>query len=108
MGTDPSPLRRLLRFGAFELDTATGELRKLGIRIRLQEQPFKLLLCLIEARGTVVSREDLIRTIWPEGTFVDYDHGLNAAITRVRQALGDSAERPRYIETAARKGYRFM
>ena len=98
----------LVRFGPFELNTATGDLRKNGIRVRLQEQPFKLLALLLENPGAVVAREELIRAVWPEGTFVEYDHGLNAAITRIRQALNDSAERPRYIETVARKGYRFI
>ena len=98
----------LVRFGPFELNTATGELRKNGLRIRLQEQPFKLLALLVENPGAVVAREELIRSAWPEGTFVEFDHGLNAAITRIRQALNDSAERPRYVETVARKGYRFI
>jgi Tol biopolymer transport system component/DNA-binding winged helix-turn-helix (wHTH) protein len=99
---------RILRFGPFELNTSDGELRQNGVRIRLQEQPYKVLVSLIEAPGEVVAREDLIRVLWPEGTFVDYDRSLNAAVTRVRQVLGDSAERPRYIETVARKGYRFI
>src|SRR3954453_10357 len=74
----------------------------------LQEQPFKVLLCLLENEGRVVSRQELTQRIWPDGTFVDYEHGLNAAVARLRQALRDSAENPRYIETVARKGYRFI
>jgi Tol biopolymer transport system component/DNA-binding winged helix-turn-helix (wHTH) protein len=98
---------KFFRFGPFELDTSLGQLRKHNIPIRLQEQPSKLLLCLLENPGTVVSREELGRRIWAEGTFVDFDHGLNAAVTRLRRALSDSAESPRYIERVAGKGYRF-
>ena len=76
--------------------------------MRLQEQPLKLLLRLIENPGQICSREELIRTIWPEGTFVDYERGLNVTLTRLRQVLGDSADAPRYIETVGRKGYRFV
>jgi DNA-binding winged helix-turn-helix (wHTH) protein len=96
------------RFGVFELNPETGELRKHGISIRLQDQPLKVLLCLLERPGFLCSRESLIRSIWNEGTFVDYEHGLNAAVTRLRQVLGDSADHPRYIETVGRKGYRFI
>jgi len=108
MGALPELDGRALRFGVFELNPATGELRKHGVRVRLQDQPLKLLLCLIEAPGEIRTREDLIRSIWPEGTFVDYERGLNVAITRLRQVLGDSADAPRYIETLGRKGYRFV
>ncbi len=97
-----------MRFGVFELNPTTGELRKHGTRIRLQDQPLKLLLCLLETPGVICGREDFIRKIWPEGTFVDYEHGLNAAVTRLRQALGDAADGPRYVETVGRKGYRFI
>jgi Tol biopolymer transport system component/DNA-binding winged helix-turn-helix (wHTH) protein len=100
--------RRTLHFGVFELHPASGELRKHGVRLRLQDQPFKLLLCLLETPGEIWAREDLIRRIWPEGTFVDYERGLNVAITRLRQVLGDSADTPRYVETVGRKGYRFI
>src|ERR1700730_10038717 len=100
--------RRPLHFGVFELNPASGELRKHGVRIRLQDQPLKALLCLLETPGELWSREDLIRRIWPEGTFVDYERGLNVTITRHRQALGDSADDPRYVETVGRKGYRFI
>src|SRR5215471_14593733 len=108
MGAQPELDRRSLHFGVFELNPARGELRKHGTRIRLQDQPLKLLLCLLETPGEICTREDLIRRIWPEGTFVDYERGLNVAVTRLRQALGDSADAPRYIETLGRKGYRFL
>ena len=100
-------LPRNVRFDAFELDTVSAELRKHGIRIRLQEQPFRILLALLEASGDVVTREQLVNRLWPDGTFVDFDRGLNAAINRLRQVLGDSAESRRYVETVARRGYRF-
>src|SRR5215467_9205642 len=108
MGALPELDRRALRFGVFELNPAAGELRKHGVRVRLQDQPLKLLLCLIESPGEICTREDLIRSIWPEGTFVDYERGLNVAITRLRQVLGDSADVPRYVETVGRRGYRFI
>jgi DNA-binding winged helix-turn-helix (wHTH) protein len=105
---DATPRHRIFRFGAFELDTGDGELRKHGVRLRLQDQPLKILLTLLERPGELVPREDLVRTVWPHGVFVDYERGLNAAVTRLRHALGDSAEQPRYIETITRKGYRFI
>src|SRR6266481_5508030 len=108
MDSRPELDRRCVRFGVFELNPTTGELRKHGIRVRLQDQPLKLLLCLLETPGEIWSREDLMRRIWPEGTFVDFERGLNVAITRLRQVLGDSADTPRYIETVGRKGYRFI
>jgi Tol biopolymer transport system component/DNA-binding winged helix-turn-helix (wHTH) protein len=108
MGAQPELDRQCVRFGVFELNTASGELRKHGVRVRLQDQPLKLLLCLIETPGVICTREDLIRRIWPAGTFVDYEHGLNAAVTRLRQVMGDSADTPRYVETVGRKGYRFI
>jgi len=98
----------IVRFGAFEVDLATGELRKHGLRIRLQVQPFQVLTSLLQRPGEVVCREELIRRIWPDGTVVDFDRGLNAAVTRLRQTLSDSAETPRYIETVSRRGYRFI
>src|SRR5882762_1123027 len=100
--------RKPVRFGAFEVDIGAGELRKHGSRLRLQEQPFLVLTALLEQPGEVVTREDLVRRLWPDGTFVDFDRGLNAAVTRLRQVLGDSAENPRYVETVARRGYRFL
>src|SRR5271163_4804456 len=101
-------LRMRLRFGVFELDVRTGELRKHGLRVRLQEQPFQVLAMLLEHPGEVVSREELQKKLWPADTFVDFDHGLNKAINKVRDALGDSAESPRFVETIARRGYRFL
>lgn len=97
-----------LSFGAFELDLRAGELRKHGLRIRLQEQPFQVLAMLMEHPGEVVTREDLQKKLWPADTFVDFDHGLNKAINKLREALGDSAESPRFVETVARRGYRFL
>jgi TolB-like protein/DNA-binding winged helix-turn-helix (wHTH) protein len=99
---------RRIQFGAFELDSAAGELRKHGIKIRLQEQPFQILRQLLEHPGEVVTREELQRHIWPADTFVDFDHGLYSAVQRLRDALGDTAETPRYIETLPRRGYRFI
>lgn len=99
---------RRLRFSVFEVDLNSGELRKHGIRIRIQEQPFRLLATLIEHAGEVVSREDLQKKLWTADTFVDFDHGLNKAINKIREALGDSAESPRFVETVSRRGYRFL
>jgi DNA-binding winged helix-turn-helix (wHTH) protein/Tol biopolymer transport system component len=96
------------RFGLFELDLATGELRKNGVRVRLQEQPLRILEALIENPGKLVTREQLRDRLWPSDTFVDFERSLNAAIAKLRQTLGDSAEQPVYIETVARKGYRFV
>ncbi|MBZ5657528.1 MAG: winged helix-turn-helix domain-containing protein [Acidobacteriia bacterium] len=98
----------LLRFGVFEVDLAAGELRKNGARIRLQEQPFQVLATLLERAGQVVTRDDLRQKIWPADTFVDFDHSLNTAINKIREALGDSASSPRFVETLARRGYRFI
>jgi TolB-like protein/DNA-binding winged helix-turn-helix (wHTH) protein/Flp pilus assembly protein TadD len=100
--------RGLLRFGVFELDLQAGELRKHGLRIRLQEQPFQVLAMLLKRHGEVVTREELQKKLWPADTFVDFDHGLNKAINKVRDALGDSAESPRFVETMSRRGYRFI
>ena len=101
------PAAMLLRFGAFEADVQTGELRKQGKRIRLQEQPFQLLVMLLEAPGQLVTRDELRSKLWPQTT-VDFDHGLNKAISKIREALGDSPEHPRFVETVARRGYRFL
>jgi TolB-like protein/Tfp pilus assembly protein PilF len=95
-------------FGPFELDQAAGELRKNGAKIRLQDQPLQVLQILLEQPGKIVPREELQRRIWPSDTFVDFDHGINNAIKRLREALGDTAETPRYIETVPRRGYRFI
>ena len=97
-----------LRFGVFELDLRAGELRKHGLRVRLQEQPFQVLATLMEHPGEVVTREELQKRLWPADTFVDFDHGLNKAISKIREALSDSAESPRFVETVARRGYRFL
>lgn len=105
---DVSPPPTRLRFAVFEIDFRAGELRKHGLRIRLQEQPFQVLAMLLERRGEVVTREELQRRLWPADTFVDFDHGLNKAINKIREALNDSAETPRFIETVARRGYRFL
>ena len=99
---------RRVRFGAFEADLQAGELRKSGIKIRLQDQPFRVLALLLERSGEVVSREDLRQEIWPHDTFVDFDHSLNTAINKIREALGDSASHPRFVETIPRRGYRFV
>jgi TolB-like protein/DNA-binding winged helix-turn-helix (wHTH) protein/Flp pilus assembly protein TadD len=97
-----------LCFGVFAVDLRAGELRKRGLRVRLQQQPFQLLVILLEHAGQVVGREELQKTLWPADTFVDFDHGLNKAINKIREALGDSAESPRFVETVARRGYRFI
>jgi DNA-binding winged helix-turn-helix (wHTH) protein len=103
-----SQLPHLLRFGRFEVDVPASELRENGVKVKLQEQPFQVLCLLVERPGEVVSREELRIKLWPADTFVDLDHGLNAAIRRLRDALGDSAGKPRFIETMARRGYRFI
>ncbi len=99
---------KLVRFGVFEVDFEAGELRKNGARIRLQEQPFQVLAVLLERAGQVVTREELRQKIWPADTFVDFDHSLNTAVNKIREALGDSASNPRFVETLARRGYRFI
>ena len=99
---------RLVRFGAFELDLRSGELRKAGSRLTLQHQPLHLLSVLLERPGELVTREELRSRLWPEDTFVDFEHGLNAAVKRLRDTLGDSADTPRYVETLPRRGYRFI
>src|ERR1700748_2661635 len=100
--------RPRLCFGVFEIDIPAGELRKHGLRIRLQEQPFQVLSILLEHPGAVVTREELQKKLWPADTFVDFDHGLNKAISKIRDALGDSAESPRFVATVSRRGYRFI
>src|SRR5580704_6640668 len=96
------------RFGSFVLDPGSGELRRNGTRLKLQEQPFQVLLKLLERPGNLVTREELHSALWPADTFVDFDTGLNSAIKRLREALGDSADVPRFIETVPRRGYRFI
>jgi len=104
----PEPQLRAIRFAAFELDVRAGELRKHGIKIRLQEQPFQVLLMLLERSGEVVLREEIRKKLWPNDTIVEFAPSINAAIQRLRDALGDSADEPRYVETVARRGYRFI
>src|SRR5262249_453933 len=96
-----------LQFGVFEVDLRVGELTKRGLRVRLQEQPFRVLAMLLEKPGDLVTREELREKLWGR-TVVDFDHGLNKAINKIREALGDSAENPRFVETVARRGYRFL
>jgi TolB-like protein/DNA-binding winged helix-turn-helix (wHTH) protein/Flp pilus assembly protein TadD len=103
----PSAVRSI-RFGVFEIDLRAGELRKRGIRIKLQGQPFLLLVTLLKQRGELVTREELRRTLWPEDTFIDFDHSLGTGINKLREVLGDSAANPRFIETLPRRGYRFI
>src|SRR5438445_374862 len=100
--------RSILRFGVFEVDVRAGELRKQGVRIKLQEQPFHVLTVLLQRPGEVVTREELRSENWSADTFVDFDHSLNTAVNKLREALGDSASNPRFIETVARRGYRFI
>ena len=104
----PQNNNRVARFGVFELDLSTGELRKSGVRLRLQGQPIQVLTLLLERAGDVVTREELRQKLWASDTFVDFDHSLNTAINKVREALGDSASSPRFVETLARRGYRFI
>jgi TolB-like protein/DNA-binding winged helix-turn-helix (wHTH) protein/Tfp pilus assembly protein PilF len=104
----PFPVSQLVRFDRFELDLRAGELRKGGIRIRLQEQPLQVLQALLEKPGELVTCEELQKRIWPADTFVDFDHGLHAAVNKLRTALSDPAIRPRYVETVSRRGYRFI
>jgi len=105
--TDPRQGRQY-RFGVFEANAATGELRRQGLRIKLNAQPFQVLLMLLERPGELITREEISRQLWPDGTFVDSEHGLNSAVNRIREALGDSAGNPRFVETLARRGYRFV
>ncbi len=107
-GVVPQKSSRVARFGLFELDLSAGELRKSGVKLRLQGQPFQVLALLLEHAGAVVTREELQQKLWPSDTFVDFDHSLNTAINKVREALGDSASSPRFVETLARRGYRFI
>src|SRR5215471_2097363 len=97
-----------IRFGVFEIDSQSGELRRYGLKVKLRDQAFQILSVLLERPGEVVSREELQKKLWPADTFVDFDRGLNKAINHVREALGDSAENPRFIETLPKRGYRFI
>jgi TolB-like protein/DNA-binding winged helix-turn-helix (wHTH) protein len=103
-----APASRVLRFDSFELDVRAGELRKAGVRLRLQGQPIQVLATLLNSAGELVTREELQAQVWPAETFVDFDHGLHNSIARIREVLGDSAGTPRYIETLPRRGYRFI
>jgi len=105
--TDMQPEVRY-RFGVFEANAATGELRRQGIRVKLNTQPFQMLMLLLARPGELLTREDITRELWPEGTFVDFEHGVNSAVNRIREALGDKANNPRFVETVARRGYRFV
>ena len=100
--------RQVLQFGDFEMDLRSREVRKAGVRVRLQDQPFHILAMLLERPGDVVTREEIRDRLWPDGTFVDFEHSVNAAIKRLRAALGDTAEDPRFVETLPRRGYRFI
>jgi DNA-binding winged helix-turn-helix (wHTH) protein len=101
-------LARRYRFGVFEADAGTGELRRQGMRIKLNAQPFQVLLLLLERPGQLLTREEISRELWPDGTFVDFEHGVNSAVNRIREALRDTASSPRFVETLARRGYRFV
>jgi cholera toxin transcriptional activator len=105
--TGPQPAPRY-RFGIFEVDATTGELRRQGLRVKLNTQPFQVLLMLLDRPGQLLTREEISRELWPHGTFVDYEHGVNSAINRIREALGDTAASPRFLETLSRRGYRFI
>src|SRR4051794_32473358 len=103
-----APTPSILRFGPYELDLRSTQLRKKDLKIRLQDQPFQILVALLERPGELILREEIRRKLWPDDTVVEFDHGINAAVKRLRDALRDSAEKPRYIETVARRGYRFI
>jgi DNA-binding winged helix-turn-helix (wHTH) protein len=104
----PQITDRVFRFGVFEVNEATGELRKQGIRIKLHAQPFQILVMLLERPAELVTREEMRQRLWGEDTFVDFDHGLNTAINKLREALGDLASQPRHVETVSGRGYRFI
>src|SRR5215469_15968398 len=102
------PLQGIIRVGNFEVDVRAGELRRAGVKVKLSGQPFNVLVALLEKAGQMVSREDLHDKLWSQDTFVDFEQGLNKAINKVREALGDDADNPRFIETLPRRGYRFL
>src|SRR5919108_5760831 len=104
----PAPSRLTYRFGDLEFDPRSGELRKDGLTVRLQEQPFQILVLLLARPGELVTRDEARQSLWPGDTFVDFDVGLNSAVKRLRDALDDSAEEPRFVETLPRRGYRFI
>jgi TolB-like protein/DNA-binding winged helix-turn-helix (wHTH) protein len=105
---NPGPSPKAIRFGAFEIDMQAGELRKSGVKLKLQDQPFQVLITLLDKPGRVVTREELRKKLWDSDTFVDFEHSLGTAINKIREALGDSADNPRFIETLPRRGYRFL
>src|SRR5438105_4301562 len=107
MPSSSAPVR-VVRFGVFEADFHSGELRKAGVRVKLHHQPFQVLAMLLDHPGELVTREEIRSRLWPCDTFVDFDHGLNNAVTRLREALGDSANPLRFVETLPRQGYRFI
>jgi DNA-binding winged helix-turn-helix (wHTH) protein len=106
--TSETQASRLVQFGDFAIDPRAGELFKKGAKIKLQQQPFQVLAILLERPGDLVTREELRERIWPADTFVDFDHSLNTAVKKLRQALGDGSKKPRFVETLPRKGYRFL
>jgi DNA-binding winged helix-turn-helix (wHTH) protein len=99
---------QIVRFGAFEVDLGDESLHKNGVRIRAQGKPLQILILLLEHAGDVVTRDDLRQRLWPEGTFVDFEHGLNTAVKKLREALGDDPDNPRFVQTVPRQGYRFI
>src|SRR5882672_2390491 len=107
MGT-PATSARIVRFGIFEVDLNALELRKNGLRLKLSEQPFQILAMLLERPGELITRDELRNRLWQTDTFVDFDHGLNNAVMRLREVLGDSSDNPRFVETIPRRGYRFI
>src|SRR5215469_314399 len=104
----PAGQRNVFCFGLFEADSGSGRLLKQGMHVRLQDQPFRMLILLLERPGEVVTREELREKLWPENTFVEFDNGLNVAAKKLRDALGDNADNPRFVETVPRRGYRFI
>src|SRR4051794_16655279 len=108
MSDSAIPSRSPVRFGLFEFDPHTGVLRKSGIRIKLQDQPLQILRMLLERPGEVVTREQIQAGLWPNGTFVEFGNAINSAVRKLRDALADKAENPRFVETVARHGYRFI
>ena len=103
-----TPVPTVIRFGNFEVDVRAGELRRGGLKVKLGGQPFDVLIALLEKPGQVITREELHDKLWSQDTFVDFEHGLNKAINKVREALGDDADNPRFVETLPRRGYRFL
>lgn len=100
--------RAVIRFDAFEVDLQAAELKKHGRKVKLQDQPFRILAMLLEHPGAIVTREEMRQRLWPADTFVDFEHGLNSAVARLRETLNDSAERPHFVKTLPRRGYRFL